>query len=227
MKLRYIVGALVVVVIISVGMGVYCKSTYRDFDQEENVLDDFAVALIDDEFLEWQLQVMDEKLSESNIIVAAKCEETFTYRYSCVTQKVCVINVFKGEGINEGDKIEIARAATLLSIDEDSKFNDKYLINMGFVNEMVPGKTYLIFMDRKINTYDKDINIYIQSDKYMLAPIFCYEEITNIPRDTSDEYSTYIDYRDVKENEFFIMSKESVEKISSMKEKLLKEYDYE
>ena len=227
MKLKYVIGAFMVVVILSVGIGVYNKGTYRDFNQEENALDHFAVALIDDEFLAGQFQIMDEKLSESNMIIAAKCEETFTYRYSCVTQKVSVVNVFKGEGIHEGDKIEVARASTLLSTDEDAEVGDQYLINMGFVNEMVPGKTYLIFMDRKINTYDQNEKIYIQSEDYILAPIFCYEEITNIPKNTSDEYSTYIDYKDVKENEFFIMSEESNERIAKMKEKLFKEYDYQ
>ena len=143
--------------------------------------------------------------------------------YACVTQKVSVQNVFKGENIKEGDVFEIARAGTRLSMEEDTLYNGMPLINMGFVNEMIPGKTYLIFLDRKLNTYSEE-TIYIQSDKFILAPIFCYEDIPNIPQTSQDINSTYVSYKQVKDNEFFISSNEANEKIVLMKEQLLSKY---
>ncbi len=227
MKLKYVVRVVIITIFIAISVGLYCKNSYRDFNEEENALDNFVVALIDDEYLEWQFQVMEENLKESNMIVAVQCEDTFTYRYSCVTQPVRIVNVFKGEGISEGDTIEIARGTTLLSIDKEAQIDGKYVNNMGFVNEMIPGKTYLVFLDRKLNTFDEKLKVYIQSDEYLLAPIFCYEEIINTAKSPSDEYSTYVEYEKVRDNEFFIMSEDSSEKIKKMKEKLFQEYNIE
>ena len=226
MKAKYICVILTIVIVISLCTGFYYKKSYLDFNGEENALDNFAVALIGDEFLQMQLEIMESELDDSNYIMAVRCADTFEYRYACVTQKVEVLSVFKGDNIKEGDEIEIARAGTLLDTGTDSLIDGKYIINMGFVNEMIPGKTYLIFLDRELNTYDDDVQIYIQSEEIILAPIFCYDEIVNEPKNASDEWGTYIAYRDVKDNEFFVMSDEASEKIGQMKEKLFEKYNY-
>ncbi|MCI9369676.1 MAG: hypothetical protein HFH65_05045 [Lachnospiraceae bacterium] len=224
MKIKYVLVITLIIVFVSMGIGIYCKSFYMDFNKEKHALDNFAVALISDNFFESQLQHMEENLDASNIILAVQCEDTFHYRYSCVTQKVKIVSVFKGENLKEGDVFEVARAATLLSLNEDALFNKMPLINMGYINEMIPGKTYLIFLDRKLETYSERDIIYTQSDSFILAPIFCYENITNIPQNPEDEFSTYINYKKVKNNEFFIMSEESNEKVALMKDKLFSKY---
>ena len=99
-----------------------------------------------------------------------------------------------------------------------------YPINMGYVNEMVPGKTYLIFLDRKLKTYNKKDIVYMQSQRFILAPIFCYENIVNIPKKPENEFIPCISHNQVKENEFFIMSEEANEKIALMKDKLFSKY---
>lgn len=170
--------------------------------------------MLDDEFLNFQLQNMEENLDSSNIILAVRCEDRFHYRYSCMTQKVSVVSVFKGENLKEGDTFEIATASTLLSLDKDAMYNGMYPINMGYVNEMIPGKIYLIFLDRKLKTYNKKDIIYMQSNNFILAPIFCYENIINIPKEPENESIPCISYSQMKDNEFFIISEESNDKLA-------------
>lgn len=216
---------LFLILVVAIGTGIYCKSTYKDFNKQENVLDDFVVARISDSLLEGQIQLMNETLCDSKIIIAAECKETFTYRYACVTQQIEVLSVFKGEEIREGDIIDIARASTLVSTNKDSMINGKYIINMGFVNEMIPGKTYLIFLDRKLDTLGGE-DIFIQSEDYLLAPIFCYENIINDIPMQEEENDAYINYEYVRNNEFFIQSDASNEKIQTMKDEFLTKYRY-
>lgn len=224
MKHKSIVVVLLLIIVVSICVGLYCKSTYKDFNEDENALDNFVVARMSDSLLEGQIQLMEETLSDSKIIIAAECKDTFTYRYACVTQKVEVVSVFKGEEIIKGDVIDIARASTLVSTNTDSMINGKYIINMGFVNEMIPGKTYLIFLDRKLDTFDGE-DIFMQSEDYLLAPIFCYENIINdIP--VLEEEDMYINYEYVRNNEFFIQSDASSENIQILKDKLLNKFKY-
>ena len=76
MKLRYVFAITSIIVLIAIGAGLYCKSSYQDFNEKENVLDDFAVALISDDLLELQLENMRKNLDSSEIILAIRCEDT-------------------------------------------------------------------------------------------------------------------------------------------------------
>jgi hypothetical protein len=224
MKLKYVFAITFVIIFISMAIGIYYKSSYLDFNKDESALDNFGIALLDDEFLNFQLQNMEENLDSSNIILAVRCEDRFHYRYSCMTQKVSIVSVFKGENLKKGDTFEIAKASNFLSLDKDAMYNGMYPINMGYVNEMIPGKTYLIFLDRKLKNCSKKDIIYIQSSNFTLAPIFCYENIINIPKKPENELIPCISYSQVKDNEFFIMSEESNQKLAFMKEKLFSKY---
>lgn len=209
--------------IILLSIGLYYKSFYKDFNEEEQPLDDFAVALISDALLEMQLGFLDEDLENSNIIIAAKCEENYFYRFNCNTQAVTVEHVFKGESLKAGDRIDIARNGSHIYTSKDMYTAGMPSNDMGFVNEMVPGKAYLIFLDRRLETYNENDIIY-KTAEFILAPIFCYEKIENIPFDSIDPVGNYAKYKDVKNNEFFIMSKDANEKIDAYKEKLFLKY---
>lgn len=41
---------LFLILVVAIGTGIYCKSTYRDFNDEKNVLNNFVVARISDSF---------------------------------------------------------------------------------------------------------------------------------------------------------------------------------
>lgn len=203
--------------------GLYYKSFYKDINTEEEPLNKFVVALLADELAEVQIKWLDENLDSSPIIIAGKCDETSTYRFSCTTQKITVKHVFKGTNIKIGDKIEVARHGSGIFLDEENYINEKPCINMGFVNEMVVANTYLIFLEKELETYDEN-TIYIQSEEYIIAPIFSYEEVENIAYNSIDDYGDFIEYKDIKQNEFFLMSENEINNMNKLKAKLLGKY---
>ncbi|MBQ3515438.1 MAG: hypothetical protein IJA32_16850 [Lachnospiraceae bacterium] len=225
MKGRYVLVITGIIFFVALCYGIYNKKFYKDFNLEEEPLNNFVVALVDEELLDIQLSIMKEELDSSNIIIAAKCEDTFKYRFSSNTQEVSIEYVFKGDGLNEGDKIEIARNGTHIYMEKDGFIAGMPSNDLGFVNEMVPGKIYLIFLDRKLNTFNEE-KIYIQVDDLIVAPIFCYEDIPNMPCISIDEIGNYAKYETVKENEFFITSEKGIEKMEAFKEQLISKYSY-
>lgn len=50
MKHKSIIIVLFLILVVAIGTGIYCKSTYRDFNDEKNVLNNFVVARISDSF---------------------------------------------------------------------------------------------------------------------------------------------------------------------------------
>lgn len=227
MKLRFVMCITLIVFILAAGVGLYFKASYyKDFNTEEEPLNNFMVGLMPDEPLDKVLENMEENLGTSNVIIAAKCEDTFTYRFKCTSQKVTIEHVFKGEGLKAGDNIEIIRDGSCIFMDESMYVDGKIPINLDFVNEMIPGKTYLIFLDRKLETHDDTI-IYLQSEEFAIAPIFCYDNtIKNKPIAGINNERNSARYEDVKDNEFFLKSEEAIEKMVKFKDNLLQKYSY-
>lgn len=223
MKIKNVVVITMVILLFSTMIGIYARSTYTDSNKRSDALNDFAVAVIDDSIVDGQEEVFTDNIDNENIILAVRCEDTYLYRYGCVTQKVSVCKVFKGDDISIGDVFHLAKANTLISHDKDSYINGRALMNMGYVNEMIPGKLYLVFIDRKINTYGQD-DIYIQNPNYIIAPIFCYDDITNLPIEIAENEGPYVAYEKVKNNEFFVSSDYSVNKIEELKKMLIEKY---
>lgn len=223
MKLRYVSAITLVLLIISVSIGLYTRSTYTNYNEQEDAMNNFAVAICREEQFANQLELIRENADNENIILAVRCEDTHTYRFGCATQEVSVEKVFKGDGINIGDIFHVAKYNSLISHGDDGTYNGKHYMNMGYVNEMIPGKTYLIFLDRKIEKEGYD-TIYIQHENYMVAPIFCYDDIGNTPMELSEDEVPYVFYEKVKDNEFFINSSESNIEIKKIKEELFAKY---
>lgn len=228
MKPKLFWGITAGIFIVTICIGLYNKRFFNDYNKEEDAINHFLVALLSDELAVQQVEIMEEMLDSSKIILAVQCEDTFTYCFGSTTQKVRVLSIFKGEGLKKGDVIEIARAGSLISVSEDALMTEygKGVINMGFVNEMIPGKTYLVFLHRQLETWDEKSVIYIQSDRFLVAPIFCYEEIENKPIAPLDNRSTYVYYDDVRNNEFFLNSEEAVELFAKLKRKFISKYAY-
>ena len=226
MKLRFVTCITLIVFIMAASVGLYFKTSYKDFNTEEEPLNKFRVALMPDELLNMQLENMEKNLGISNIIIAAKCADTFTYRFNCTSQKVTIEHVFKGEGLKAGDSIEIIRDGSCIFMDESMYIDGMPGINISFVNEMIPGKTYLIFLDRKLQTHNDTI-IYLQSEEFLIAPIFCYDNtIKNTPFASIDKEANVVRYEDAKDNEFFLMSEEGIENMARLKDSLLQKYSY-
>lgn len=219
MKLRYVIGITLVVCIISMGIGLYNKNKYKDFNDEEEPLTNFTVGLLSEELVEAQIKRMNESLEENAAIIAAvKCEEKTKFLFSCETQKVTVEKVFKGTDVNVGESIDVAKSGGFIYSDG---YGDGHMsINTGFVNEMIPGKSYLVFIEKKLDNAD----LYIIDSDMIIKPVFCYDDITNVPVQSLSDEADYTLYSNVKDNEFFFDAQKSYEMMNEFKEKLFARY---
>jgi hypothetical protein len=226
MKIKITIIVTISIFLLLLGFGISKRITFKDLNKEENVLEKFDVGILSDSFVESQIINMEKNLDSSNIIAAVKCVDDIEFRFSCVSQKVEIIKVFKGDNLTSGDRIDIARASNRIYIGEDSVMeNGSFAVNLGFVNVMIPDNIYLVFLDRKLETYDKQ-KIYIQSDNYLIAPIFSYTPIENEVCVSEYEEMNSISYSKVKDNEFFLMSAEAIGKLEKLKDMLLNSYQY-
>lgn len=222
MKTKLCVGISLVLFLGLMAFGLIVKADYMDMNKEENPLDKFAVGLFPDSILDGQLKHLEKNLPASEIIVAVKCVEKSTFRFSCTTQKVEIVKVFKGD-VQEGKTIDVARSGSCIFFDKANYINGMPAINLNFVNEMMPNEMYLVFLDRKLETYNHE-NIYIQSMDFIIAPIFCYSEIKNEPCMSETSFDNSAAYKNVKDNEFFLMSEDSIHKMDKLKKILLEKY---
>lgn len=223
MKLKSILIITVLIITIMTATGLYYKSSYLNYNNEEFPLENFVTGVMNEELLDAQLKKYDNELDSSNYIIAVTCQEKSFFRYSCTTQKVKIEHVFKGNNIKKGDIIEIAKSDSEIFNSDEMKINGRNCINMGFVNEMKPGYTYLVFLDKKINTHDENTVIYI-TDDFIMSPIFCYSDIENNPCTTISDFNLSAWYGDIKDNEFFISSENAIKKMEDYKENLLSKY---
>ena len=58
-------------------------------------------------------------------------------------------------------------------MNKNMQVEGKQCANMGFVNKMEKGKTYLVFLDKRA----KNTNIYVTQDDIFIKTIFSYENI--------------------------------------------------
>lgn len=222
MKLRYVVVVYVLVFCMLLGIGLYTKPLYKDFNEEKEPLNNFAVGLMTNSLVKAGTNIMKDELEDSNIILAVECKGKTDFQYSsCATQKVEVKKVFKGNDIDVGSEIEIC-TVTNVYMDIDMYVEGKPCLNLDFVNEMQEGKTYLVFLDRKV----RNSNIYIKPDRFYIKPIFCYEQIKNTPCKAVSKDQCSALYQDVSENEFFITSQKGIDTMESYKNYLISKYSY-
>ncbi len=221
MKFRYIILIYMVVFCIASAIGIYSKSLYKDFNEDKNPLNNFSVGLMGKDLTQIGINAMKDDLENSNIILAVECEEKLNFQYSCATQKVKVKKVFKGNNIDVGNDIEIC-TVTSIFMDKDMYVAGKPCINIDFVNEMQVGKSYLIFLDKKIDNSD----IYIKPDEFLIKPVFCYEKIENKPCKVVSKGQSSSPYEIVAKNEFFITSQKGIDKMEKYKQYLVNKYEY-
>lgn len=221
MKLRYVMVVYALVFCVLLGLGIYSKTLYKDFNKEKEPLNNFSVGLMTNDLVTAGVNAMKNNLEESNIILAVECKEKSNFQYSCATQKVEVKKVFKGNDIGVGSEIEIC-TVTSVFMDKDMYVAGKPCVNLDFVNEMQKGKRYLVFLDGKV----KNSNIYIKPDKFFIKPVFCYEKIKNSPCKTVSKDQCSATYEEVAENEFFITSQKGIDTMENYKNYLLKKYSY-
>ena len=168
-----------------------------------------------------------KELPESPIIIRATAMAEKDYLFSLNLQKVSVQQVYRGEGIEPGDEVQIALNTkfTINAQTIDGMVADEKIAELHFVNEMEEGKDYLIFLEKKIDPLDKrEQQAIYRVVESVITPVFGYEERENKIVDVSESISTYTDYKLVKDNEFFVTSQKTLDGFMELKKQLLAQF---
>jgi len=216
MKIRLLVIVTLILLIPSAVIGGLSKSSYTNITAEKEPLHFFSVGLISDNLLEKTISLMEEDLDNCNYILRVKAERDQEFIFLLTKQCVMVQEIYKGEGLKTGEKIEITKNSSYI-------FYDQMGINMAFVNAMKPGEEYLVFLDSKIDALDPNDNVYI-TPEYLIAPIFSYNARENTIATPKSKENSSVPYSEVQENEFFVTSQQGIEKLNQLKEVLFLRY---
>lgn len=220
MKVKFTILVYFLIIFLLLELGVHYKKGYKDLNEEDNPFGNFTVGFLPDEMVDGSIEVLEETIEKDKIVLAVKCISESKFYFQCATQEVQIEKVFKGNGIKEGDRLEILSVPAVLM--EKRKEIGMPGINKRFVNQMRAGKTYLVFLDRKV----QNASIYISSDEGLIMPIFCYDKIENIPCVPLVKGESSVLYKNVSNNEFFIESRKGLEKMEKYKERVLAKYSY-
>ncbi len=164
-----------------------------------------------------RVKSMREHLDDSPIIAQVTCIGDVEHLFYASQQPVTVSKVFKGEGLSEGDEIYLTSSSWCLLVE-----NNFRAIERGYVNIMKPETEYLVFVTEQVGE-SNDVPVYSLNGVSIVAPVFCYEDIQNVIISVPSE-NTYVPYKEVKNNEFFVTSQESLDMILTLKNEYIQKY---
>ncbi len=221
MKIRYYLITCAVILVFSITFGLFNQRTYTDLNKDENAINDFVVGIFPEEMVDGVIEKYENGLDTQNYILAVKCTGEIYYKFESAIQSVVVEKVFTGDGIDVNDEINVV-CATGLTSTEDIQINGKDQLDLDFTNVMIPDKTYLVFLDRKIKTRD---NVYMYDKaSFFIKPYFCYDTIDNVILTSEDDIASVASYTVASNNEFFLETEESIKKLTDYKNMLLNKY---
>lgn len=216
--------------VITVGIAIWglCqKQTYTNLLSQPEALNMLRVAEFPEALVPTMAEQALKELPESPIIIRATAMAEKDYLFSLNLQKVSVQQVYRGEGIEPGDEVQIALNTkfTINAQTIEGMVADEKIAELHFVNEMEEGKDYLIFLEKKIDPLDKrEQQAIYRVVESVITPVFGYEERENKIVDVSESISTYTDYKLVKDNEFFVTSQKTLDGFMELKKQLLAQF---
>lgn len=201
--------------------GIVFRSSYTDMAQDEDILDKIEITLMSDKLmdslnLEGIAQIAEE---EAQYILRVKADGNLEYKFRQAHQKAQVEEVYRGEGVEAGDEITLLSAWTMFFPElggESYKVTgglERVSMNMGFVNRMVSGEEYIVYISEKVTSLDETEQVY-QVFQTSIAPIFACRDIENVIPEGNFSYS------DIKNNEFLVQTEKALEKMTAMKKRL-------
>lgn len=223
--MRKLLRVLAVVAVLAVAVqGVLKRNTYTDKFRQPESLDDAYVAELPEEIAFGVVERMQEELPDASMIVRVKAtgNSTVTASYRC--QEAVVMEVYQGKNIHEGDIVQIVKDGTPYNFSEEEYGKDWYSISLGFVNLMNADEQYLVFLDRQMDSLQGRTDLYCLTDQ-IISSYFSYEQHTNeiVPIEP-DAPDTYVKYKQVCNNEFFMASEEAERTIRQLKDALIEQY---
>lgn len=199
-------------------IGMWTRGSFTDYTSTQEGLDNFYVAVWDNEIYPDMEKEMLVNLQEAPIILRVKADGNIKYSFKTIKQHVIVEEIYNGENIQVNDSLYIMGENGMFV------FPEMY-INMGFVNFLKKDQEYLVFLDRKlISPEQEDDNTYLlaQGDSYIL-PVFNYNSTDNVTEEPQGE-DLYVPYKSVKNNEFFAKNEKTLSDFLNLKQQLVEKY---
>ncbi len=218
--MKKVVTVLTIIIFISSAIfGGIKRQTYTDITHGEEYLKQISVAQLPYSIAESGMIGLEEMLSKSHYILAVKVIGDIQHRFQNDIQKVVITGIYAGDKLSIGDEVYLYSDRWETDLGEEP-----YSIERGFVNIMDVDKEYLVFadsVDKDIQTKETIIKLY--SD-YCITPIFCYSDKENVTVMGNTDMGSYVAYSEVKNNEFFADSEETLQLMESLKMNMIKRY---
>ena len=200
--------------------GIAKRQTYTDVSKNPSYLDNIAVAQLPERIALAQYEDIVSTLPQAPIILKVSAVGPIEHLFRISQQRVRIEEIYRGdENIKVGEEIYLITERWELIL-----YGDIHSIERGFVNILKEGEEYLVFISEKVKTLkESPISIYRLVEGSVITPVFSYSEHENIILEVDDR-STYVPYKEVKENEFFAVTEETMEMMLGLKEKMMKLY---
>ena len=221
MKNRVYTIVIILVITAAALFGTYKRQTYTDYSSMPDYLNYFAVAQLSESMAATECEKLENALSDVPIILKVHAVEPLENLFRVSRQKVQIDEIYKGTGLNVGKDIYIIHNRWKLNTTIEPAS-----IERGFVNVLKENEEYLIFLSEKVEPLvEEDAPVYRLAEEGVIVPVFSYEEHENVIAELGEyEYSTYVRYESVKDNEFFAVTKAGMENMLSLKRKMLELY---
>lgn len=218
MRQKLLVGLTICVYLAAMAFGMVKKQTYTDLAGQEDYLELVQVGEITEDIARIACAAMAESLPDSPIILRVEVTGGIEHLFQADRQRAVIRQVYAGSGLEAGDEIYVFSRHWQLSL--GGEINS---IERGYVNIMETGTEYLVFAEAVREGVGAGIPSVKMYDDFFVAPVFCYEERQNAIMPIMGE-TTYVSYKDVKENEFFAASEEALRILETLKRQMISFY---
>lgn len=199
--------------------GIVKRQTYKDTLKQEDYLDQLLVGALWEEYLERQCANIQQSLPEAPIILRVEVVGEIEHLFGVDRQRVVIRQVYAGSGLEAGEEYYLFSGKWQLSLDG---YYDS--LERGFVNILEVGTEYLVFAEEVLEDPEGDLSAVKTYDGFSIDPVFCYEERQNVIAPTIDDDTTFVFYKDVRNNEFFVTSEKVLKMMEELKSKMLSLY---
>lgn len=198
----------VIMLIPAVITGLWCRSTFVYC----NELKYYKVSPVDTSVIEIVAKNLETLTDESVYVLKVKCISEPLFTFKRMYQRVEVLEIFKGDGIDAGDVINITACSSRI-------FTEDNRINMGFVNAMHQDKDYLVLLNEREDVKEIELKLYPTAEA-LITLIFVYENTVNAPAGEV----VYVPYTKLQDNELFARTQEGLEIFLDIKQKVMEKY---
>lgn len=205
--------------------GLWGRTTHTDLLKEQGI-EAFQVALLRPEVArEDTMELIRTSLPDAPYILRVKASGQREYLPHSITQRVTVEQVYQGDGLQEGEELDILGTYRFFIFGEDA-LEAVNAMNMGFVNFMEKDHEYLIFLSEEKETIQKSHVRVFELVPYIISPVFDYEvRDSNVM--SALNFHRSIPYGEIEDNEFFVNSKYVLAQMQDMKREFLEQYPKE